>query len=88
MIEGAEQTQRQALVRVAKYKKVDPEVLFKIPKLRPQLQYLISYFYEIKLIGDVNFQSMEAWQNIYNIRLNPFELKAILRLNYLFKCQK
>ena len=80
----SKQTQREALDKVAEFKKCKPSELYKIPKVDFRFIYLFNWFLEIKGQDPLQFSEILAWSKLRGFKIKRRELSALLQLDSAF----
>lgn len=74
-------TNRKSLERVAKQTGKDPETLFKLPEVEPEITYILKWYFEIKGGTPMTYQEIEAWQRLKAIAITPSEVETLMLID-------
>jgi hypothetical protein len=70
--------------RVALQTKTDPDKLYKIPEIEPEILYLFGYYTNLKGRDPLTFLEIDAWQRVTGLELCPGEVEILFLLDTAF----
>lgn len=88
MVSGGKITNREHLKRVAKHKKCDPNILYKLPEIPSEMIYLRQWFNTLRGKDPLTFTEIQAWDTLHGHGITPDEVDALMAIDHeLLKTQ-